>query len=71
MDPTCVDLVLEGGELVRIECPTKHEDELHDTLRNAMKIRDWWSPSRFDGCSAQYLGMYLDRVNMGKVVGIL
>ena len=66
-----LDLVLENGELVRIECPDKFEDELHDTIENSMKRRDWWSPSQFDGCSATYIGLILDRVNMGRVIGIL
>lgn len=64
-----LDLVLDTGELVRIDCPNKHEDELHDTIEHAMKRRDWWSPGQFDGCKAQFMGMLLDRVNMARVVG--
>jgi hypothetical protein len=71
MSMTFVDLVLEDGELVRIECPTEHSDELHDTLQQAIKRRDFWSPSLFDGCNAEYLGLRLDRVNMARVVGML
>jgi hypothetical protein len=66
-----VDLLIDNGELVRIECHDKHEDELHDTIKYAMKRKDWWSPKRFDGCRAEYLGVLLDRVNMGRVVGTL
>lgn len=66
-----VDLVLEDGELVRIECPERHHDELHETLQQAMKRRDLWAPSRFEGCAAHYLGLRLDRVNMARVVGML
>jgi hypothetical protein len=68
---TFVDLVLDGGELVRVECPTKHEDELHDSLEHAMKRGDWWCPGRFAGCSASYLGMNLTRVAMRRVVAVL
>lgn len=68
---TFVDLLMENGELVRIECPSKHEDRLHENIEHAMKRRDWWSPSQFEGCSAQYLGLCIDRVNMGKVIGRL
>ncbi len=71
METTYLDLLLDNGELVRIECPGKFDDELHDTLGNALKRRDWWSPNLFDGCSAEYLGVRLDRVNMGRVVGVL
>lgn len=66
-----VDLILDNGELVRIECPAKHEDALYDSLENAMKRRDWWAPGRFGGCSAEYLGIGLGQVNMNKVVGVL
>ncbi len=66
-----VDLVLDNGELVRIECPGKHEDELHESIEHAMKRRDWWSARQFDGCSATYLGVILDRVNMARVVASL
>lgn len=66
-----VDLVLDNGELVRIECPEKFEDELHDTLEHAMKRRDWWARGRFDGCTMDYMGLSLDRVNMARVVGEL
>ena len=66
-----VDLVLENGELVQIECPSKYEDELHESLKYAMKTRDWWSPSRFEGCTATYLAHYLEQVNMGKVIGMM
>lgn len=66
-----VDIVLDTGELVRIECPKKHADELHESLEHAMKLKDWWSPSRFDGCSAAYMGMSMNRVAMSRVVGML
>ena len=66
-----VDLVMDNGELVRIECPEKFAGELHDTLGHAMKRRDWWSPLQFDGCRAEYMGMNLDRVNMARVIGRL
>jgi hypothetical protein len=66
-----MDLVLDNGELVRIECPTKAEDDVRDAIENAMKRRDWWSPAMADGCSATYLGQPMDRVNMGRVVGML
>ena len=66
-----IDLVLDNGELVRIECPSKFEDKLYDTINAAMKRRDWWSPTMFDGCNAEYIGLSLDRVNMARVIGTL
>lgn len=71
MAPVYVDLVLDNGELVRIECPGKYYDELHDSICNSMKRSDWWAPCQFDGCKAEYLGMSLDRVNMKRVIGTL
>jgi len=66
-----VDLVMENGELARICCQSQHYDEFMDSIENTMKRKDWWSPSQFDGCTAEYMGMRLGRVNMGKVVGML
>jgi hypothetical protein len=65
------DFVLENGQLIRVECPQKHEDAFWDSVRNAMKLGDTWSPSQFNGCTAEMLGMRLDRVNMAKVVATL
>jgi hypothetical protein len=66
-----VDLLIDNGELVRIECPNKYEDDLYDTIENTMKRRDWWSAGQWEGCSASYLGHHLDRVNMSRVIGLL
>ena len=49
----------------------KHKDAFFDSVENAMKRRDWWSPNQFEGCKAEYLGISLDRVNMNKVIGML
>lgn len=68
---TFFDLVMENGELVRIEVPSKFEGECHDSIENALKIRGWFSPGQWDGCEAHYLGMGLTRVNMGKIVAML
>lgn len=66
-----IDLVLDNGELVRIECPKKHYDECMEAIDNCRKRRDWWSPLMFDGCTATYMGLGLDRVNTDKIVGRL
>lgn len=66
-----LDLVLDNGQLIRVECPEKFEDELWESINNAMKLGDTWSPARFDGCKAEMLGMRLDRVNMSRVVATL
>jgi hypothetical protein len=68
---TYIDLVLLNGELIRIECPSKYEGQLYDSIEHSMKLGDWWSTNRFEGCSATYLGLFLERVAMNKVVGIL
>jgi len=66
-----VDLILDTGELVRIEAPNKFEDDIYTTLENAMKRGDWWTPGQFDGCSATLLGISMGRVSMKRVVGML
>ena len=68
---TWIDLVIDNGELVRIELPQKFEDEVWQSIVDAMKRREWWATSQFEGCSATYIGNQLDRVNMARVVGTL
>jgi len=65
-----VDLLLDNGEFVRIECPDKYYDELYESIDDAMKRGDFWSTTQFEGCSATYLGIILDRINMKRVVGM-
>lgn len=67
--PIFIDLVLDNGEFVRIECPGRHEDELYESIENAIKLGEEWSPRRFDNCTATYRGIWLERVNMARVVG--
>lgn len=71
MSACFVDLVMDDGNLVRIECPAKREDDLHDSLDNARLTRATWSPAQFDGCTATYLGYRMGRVNMAKCMGML
>lgn len=66
-----IDLVTDGGELIRVEVSDEQYDECHDSLTNAMKIGDWWRPSRFSSCKAEYLGMLMDRISMKKIIGML
>lgn len=68
---TYADLVLDTGELVRIQCPAEFEDEFYDSLEHAMKRGDWWSTSRFDGCRAEFMGMNMERISMRRVAGML
>lgn len=65
------DFVLDNGQLIRVECPQKYEDDFWDSVNNSMKLGDTWSPSQFNGCSATFLGQRLDRVNMARVIGTL
>ena len=71
MRATCIDLVLDTGELVRIKCPVKFEDKLYDSIRSSMQRKDQWSPSQFDRCTAEFLGMPMGSINMARVVGML
>lgn len=63
-------LILESGELITIKCAEESKEELLDSLENALKTDAWWIVSLIAGCSADYLGMPMDRVNMRRVVGM-
>ena len=65
------DLMIENGEIARIEYPEKHIDAFFESIDNARKRRDWWSPSQFEGCKIEYMGISLDRIDMNKVIGML
>ena len=66
-----VDLLMDNGEITRIECPDKYSDDMYEAIDNAMKRKDWWSPNMFEGCRAKYMGIDLSRVAMNRVVGVL
>lgn len=66
-----IDLVLDTNDLVRIEAPDDIEDEVWDSIKNAMKQRDVWSPAQFEGVKADMNGLFLSRVWMSRVVGAL
>jgi len=66
-----LDLVLDNGELVRVEYPLKYEDEVLDSVSNDIKTGDWWAPGQWDNCTATYIGVRLERVSMRRVVGTL
>jgi hypothetical protein len=68
---TWIDLVLDNGEIVRVELPKKFEDEVREDIDNAMRRRDWWAVRCCEGVSAEFMGMKLDRVNMARVVAML
>jgi hypothetical protein len=65
------DLVTITGELIRLEMPSKFEDEVLDDIDNARRCGDWWCPGRYDGCTAVFMGMHLNRVDMKKIIGML
>lgn len=71
MDTSYTDLVLDNGELIRIECPDKYMDELSESIDNTRKRGDWFSVNQFDGCKAEYMGMGLDLINMKRVIGTM
>lgn len=66
-----VDLILDNGELVRIEYKDKYLDEMYEYLENTIKRKDTWSASRFEGTRATYMGVEIERVNTAKIVGTL
>ncbi|MEO7933239.1 MAG: hypothetical protein ABIT76_08795 [Chthoniobacterales bacterium] len=71
MDKYYLDLVLNSGQLIRVEAPATIQDEVYRSVENSLKLREWWSPQMFNDCTAEFLGMTLHRVNMGEVIGTL
>ncbi len=71
METEFIDLMMDNGELVKIEYPSEHMDNVLETLDNAIKRRDRWSVNQWDGCRAEYMGISLDTVNTGRVIGVL
>ncbi len=67
----CIDLMLDDGEIVRIQVPREYFDECLEHIEIAMKQRDWFVSTRWDGCNAKCLGTWVERVNMAKVVAML
>jgi hypothetical protein len=66
-----IDLVLDNGEIIRVTGPIKREDAVREDINNAMRRRDWWLAYGFDGVRAEFMGMSIQRVNMGRVVAML
>lgn len=66
-----IDLLLLNGQMITVSCPNKHEDSFYQAISQAIKRGDEWSVMMFDGCSADYLGHSLEKINMAQVVGRL
>lgn len=66
-----VDLLLDNGDIVRIECPPQHFDQCMETIEFTMKRKEWWCAGQFDGCNVKLNGVFIERVNMGRVVAML
>jgi hypothetical protein len=65
------DLLLDNGDIVRLEVPQKFDDEFAAAIENSMKRRDWFSTNQLDGCQATINGIYVERINMARVVAQL
>lgn len=66
-----VDLLMDNGEIVRIEYKDKYMDDFLDYLENCIKRQDSWCASRFEGTSAEYMGLGIDKVNTKRIIGQL
>ncbi len=66
-----IDLLLDNGELVRLEHKEEYIDQIWEEIENAMKRGDWFPVRIYEGTSATYMGHLIDRVNMKRVVAIL
>lgn len=66
-----LDLILDNGDIVRMECSNRHEDEIYETIEATMRQRTWLPFTRWESCTATFQGHSLERLNMGRVVGML
>lgn len=66
-----IDLVLDTGQIICIECTTEHYDGVMESINNARARKDWWSVVMYDGTYATFMGMSIDRIDMQRVVGML
>jgi len=66
-----IDLLIDNGEIIRIEYKDKYMDEFTEHLDNCIKRKDRWSASTYEGTKAEYMGIRIESVNTSKVVGIL
>lgn len=66
-----MDLLLDNGELVRIEYPTEHQDGFEELVGNCIKRKDSLSMQTFAGCNAEYLGISISTIITSRIVGIL
>lgn len=67
--PHYITLVLDTGDIVDLEVPDEHLDDVNASLNSALKRKDSWSPCAFEGCKAEFMGHYLTKINMARVVG--
>lgn len=65
------DLLMDNGEIIRMEFNLENADDIYDEIENHLKCQDWLPVRNYDGCSAKYRGIYIDRVNMARVVAML
>jgi hypothetical protein len=66
-----IDLLLDNGDIARLEVPAKYEDDCVESIENTMKRRDWFSTGQYDGCSATINGVYVTHINMARVIAKL
>lgn len=69
--PHWEDLVTVDGQIIRLEIPAKYYDDCIEAINNAQARGDNFCTAMFEGCSAEYMGLGLSRINMKKVIGWL
>lgn len=71
MSTSYEDLLMDNGELVRIEYRDKYQDEFLDYLDNCIKRGDQLCVSVYDGTRAEYMGIQIERVNLKRMIARL
>ena len=62
-------IVLENGEQIDVTFPADIADELLGEMREAQSRDEFWWVGNWTNARAMYKGLYLDHINMKRVIG--
>lgn len=64
-----ISIILENGEQINVEFPDNIADELFSEMREAQSRDEFWWVGNWTNARAMYKGVYLDHINMKRVIG--
>lgn len=66
-----IDLLLDNGDIARIECLLNEEDEARESIDNAIRSGDMWSSGVIDHCTMKINGVHVSRLSTRRILGVL